>query len=66
MATNLDLDDTLVQQAKRLGKHRSKREAVNCALAEYVSRRKRRRILSQFGKLPWDPKYDHKAERRKR
>ncbi len=66
MATNLDLDVKLVEEAKRLGKHRSKRAAVNEALAEYVASRKRRRILDLFGTLEWDPKYDYKAERRRR
>jgi Arc/MetJ family transcription regulator len=66
MATNLALDDDLVEEAKRLGKHQSKRAAVNSALAEYVARRKRRRILGLFGKLPWDSRYDYKAERRRR
>ena len=66
MATNLDLDDKLVEEAKRLGKHRSKRAAVNEALAEYVASRKRRRILNLFETLDWDSKYDYKAERRRR
>jgi len=66
MPTNLALDDALVEEAKRLGRHRTKREAVNEALAEYVARRKRRKILDLFGTLPWDPKYDYKAERRRR
>ena len=44
MATNLALDDKLVEEAKRLGRHRSKRDAVNEAVAEYVARRRRRRI----------------------
>lgn len=66
MATNLDLDDKLVEEAKRLGKHRTKRAAVNEALAEYVASRKRRRILDLFGTLEWDPRYDYKAERRRR
>ena len=66
MPTNLALDDALVKEAKRLGRHRSKRAAVNSALAEYVARRKRRRILGLFGKLKWDSKYDYKAERRRR
>ena len=66
MATNLALDDALVEEAKRLGRHQSKRAAVNSALAEYVARRKRRRILGLFGKLPWDSRYDYKADRRRR
>ncbi len=66
MATNLLLDDKLVAAAKRVGRHRTKRDAVNEALREYVSRRKQRSVLSLFGKLDWDPDYDYKAERRKR
>lgn len=66
MATNLALDDRLVDEARRLGKHRTKRAAVNEALAEYVARRKRQRIVDLFGSLEWDETYDHKNERRRR
>jgi Arc/MetJ family transcription regulator len=66
MATNLALDDRLVEEARRLGGHRTKRAAVNEALAEYVARRKRRRILDHFGKLDWDAGYDYKAERERK
>ncbi len=64
MATNLALDDSLVNEAKSLGEHRTKRAAVTDALVEYVNRRKRRRILELRGKLDWNPDYDYKAERR--
>ena len=66
MATNLALDDRLIIQAQRIGKHKSKKEAVNAALAEYVRRRKQLRILDYFGKIDFDPDYDYKAERRRR
>jgi Arc/MetJ family transcription regulator len=66
VATNLALDDELVSEAKRLGKHRTKRAAVNEALAEYVARRRRKRALDLFGKLDWDPDYDYKSSRRRR
>ena len=66
MATNLALDDKLVDQARKLGGHRTKRGAVNEALQEYVARRKRKAILKLFHKLDWDIKYDYKAERKKR
>ena len=36
MATNLDLDDKLIEAARRLGRHRTKRDAVTRALEEYV------------------------------
>ena len=66
MATNLALDDKLVAEAKRLGRHRTKRDAVNEAIAEYVAGRRRRRIERLFGTMDWDPAYDYKAERRRR
>ena len=65
MATNLDLDDALVEEAKKLGGHRTKREAVNQALAEYVARLQRLRILELRGKLDWDPDYDYKKLRKR-
>lgn len=66
MPTNLALDDELIDEARRLGGHRTKRQAVNEALEEYVSRRKRREVVKIFGQVEWDPEYDYKAERRKR
>ena len=65
-ATNLALDDRLVIQAQRVGKHKSKEEAINAALAEYVQRRKQVRILDYFGTIDSDPKHDYKAGRRRR
>ena len=43
---------------------RSKREAVNEALEEYVRRRKQQKILEFFGKLDAEPDWDYKRERR--
>ena len=65
MATNLALDDKLIEEAQRAGKHRTKKEAVTAALSEYVKRRKQLRILDAFGTFEFDPGYDYKAERRK-
>ena len=63
MATNLDLDDKLVERAKRLGGHKTKREAVNEALAQYIARLERLEILGLVGKVEWDPDYDYKKAR---
>jgi Arc/MetJ family transcription regulator len=63
MATNLALDDRLIEEARRAGKHKTKREAVNAALDEYVRRRKQMKILDAFGTVAFDPAYDYKAER---
>ena len=66
MATNLALDDRLIEEARRVGRHKTKREAVSAALAEYVKRRKQLRILDAFGTVDFDPKYDYKTERRRK
>jgi Arc/MetJ family transcription regulator len=66
MPTNLALDDRLIEEARQIGRHKTKKEAVTTALKEYVTRRKRLKILDLFGTVEYDPKYDYKKERRKR
>jgi Arc/MetJ family transcription regulator len=65
VATNLHLDDGLVEHARRIGKHRTKREAVTAALEEYVRRREQLKILELEGTIDYDPDYDYKADRRR-
>ena len=65
MATNLQLDDALLELARSLGKHRTKREAVTQALLEYTRRLQQREILSVFGTVPFDEDYDYKTQRNK-
>jgi putative antitoxin of VapBC-like toxin-antitoxin system len=64
MPTNLAIDDGLLEEAQKLGRHRTKRETVNAALDEYIRRRKQQQILSLFGKIDYDSDYDYKQERR--
>jgi len=66
MATNLALDDKLIEEARKLGKHRTKKAAVNAALAEYVRHHKPKRILELFGKVEFKPGWDPKKLRGKR
>jgi Arc/MetJ family transcription regulator len=66
MATNLALDDRLIEAARRIGRHKTKKEAVTSALTEYVKRRKRLKILEMFGNVEYEPQYNYKAERRRR
>ena len=61
----LALDDSLIEAARRAGRHKTKKEAVTTALAEYVKYRKQLRILKAFGTVDFDPTYDYKAERRR-
>ncbi len=60
MASNLDIDQTLLNEALRLSKLKTKRETVNLALSEYIKRRKQKEILSSFGKIEFEAKYNYK------
>ena len=66
MATNLAIDDGLIEAARQVGNHRTKKEAVTAALDEYIRRRRQLQILDSFGTVDFDPAYDYKAERRKK
>jgi Arc/MetJ family transcription regulator len=64
MPTNLAIDDALIDEARRIGHHKTKREAVTAALDEYINRRKQLLILELAGTIDYDPTYDYKKMRR--
>ena len=66
MAKRLLVDDALLQEAQKIGKRRSSLATVHEALREYIDRRKRLKALRLFGTIEFDPRYDYKAERKKR
>jgi Arc/MetJ family transcription regulator len=63
MATNLDLNDRLIEQAQKLGGHRTKKDAVNAALDEYIRHRQQQKLVTLFGKIEYDSDYDYKRLR---
>jgi Arc/MetJ family transcription regulator len=63
MATNLGLDEDLLDRAFRISGEATKRAAVTRALQEFVARREQRRVAELFGKLEWVGPFDPKAER---
>jgi Arc/MetJ family transcription regulator len=63
MATNLALDDNLIEEARQLGGQRTKKDVVTQALLEYVQRRKQLKLLDFFGTVEYDDDYDYKAQR---
>lgn len=65
MATNLQIDDKLIQKAVKLGGHKTKKAAVSKALVEYIQNLEQEKILSMFGTVEYDPDYDHKKQRRR-
>jgi Arc/MetJ family transcription regulator len=64
MATNLAIDNALIEEALKIGGHRTKKAAVTEALKEYIQRRKQLQLVDLFGKVEFDPEYDYKKQRR--
>jgi Arc/MetJ family transcription regulator len=63
MATNLAIDDELIDEARRIGGHATKKQAVTVALEEYVARRKQLAVLELFGTIDFDKGYDVRRSR---
>lgn len=63
MATNLAIDDKLIESALKLGHHKSKKEAVTTALNEYIQHKQQQEMLSLFGHIDYQDAYDYKKER---
>ncbi len=63
MATNLALDDTLLDEALKIGNLKTKKDTVTTALREFIARRKQLMILDLAGSIEYDEKYDYKKMR---
>jgi hypothetical protein len=63
MATNVSVDQDLLDRAFQVSGEATKKAAVTRALQEFIARREQRRIAELFGKLDWEASYGHKAER---
>ena len=61
MATNLALDDKLLDEAVKVGGKATKKATVTEALQEYIARRRQARVVDLFGTIDYDPKYDESA-----
>ena len=66
MATNLQIDDTLLAAAQQAGGFKTKRETVNEALADFVRRRAQVRVGELFGKIDLHPGFNPRKLREKR
>lgn len=54
MRTNIEIDDKLMNTAKRISKVRTKKEVVNIALISYIKTQQRKEMLKLFGKVKWE------------
>lgn len=66
MATNLAIDNALLDEALAVSGERTKKAAVTKALEEFIARRRQKRIRALFGQLEWNVGYDYKRERGRR
>ncbi len=66
MATNLAIDEKLLAEALEVSGHKTKKNTVNEALKEFISRRKQKGVISLFGKIEMIKSYDYKHDRRSR
>jgi len=64
MATNLAIDDELLEEALSISGFKTKKDTVNHALREFVDRRKQLEIVELFGKLDPDADYNYKKARK--
>jgi hypothetical protein len=58
VATNLAIDDSLIEEARLIGHHKTKKEAVTAALDEYIRHRKQLQVIELFGTIDFDPDFD--------
>jgi Arc/MetJ family transcription regulator len=64
VASNLQIDQSLLEQAKSLAGLPTKRETVNEALKEFIQSRLKRQLLDLRGQIEYFEDYDYKALRR--
>ena len=63
MASNLALDDKLLNEAMKIGRLHTKRETVTVALKEFIQRRRQKRILNLAGKISFRNDWNYKKDR---
>lgn len=63
MATPLNINEALLQEALALDNQVSIDSLVEIALREYIQRRKRLKVLELFGTIDYSEGYDYKHQR---
>lgn len=53
LRTNIELDEELINEGMRLTHLKTKKDLVNFALKELVSKMRRRKMLEMEGKVEW-------------
>jgi Arc/MetJ family transcription regulator len=65
MATNLAIDDSLLNKALKIGGRKTKKDTVNEALREFIVRREQQKVLDLFGTVDYFEDYEPKRARKR-
>ena len=63
MATDLNIDMKLIDEVYKIGNFKTKKDAVNVALKEYIQRHRQKDMLKFLNKVDFDKDYDCKKAR---
>ncbi len=58
MKTNIEIEDSLLEEAMKIEASKTKKEIIHEALTAYVQYLKRQSILNYFGKVKWEGNLD--------
>lgn len=54
MRTNIEIDEKLINEARKISNVSTKKEIVDIALRNYIKSHKRKKLLEKFGKIKWE------------
>ena len=63
MATNLAIDQNLLNEALDIGGYSTKKETVTIALEEFIANRRKQSLINLLGTIDYDKDYDYKEGR---
>lgn len=66
MRTNIDIDDALIGEVMKMANVKTKKEAVDLALKEFLKAKKKKNLFDLAGKIQFEDDYDHKVLRHTR
>ena len=66
MPTSAAIDENLLKEAKKLGKHKTEKAAINDALKMYVKRKRQAEIIELFGTVDFDSEFLCEMDRKKK
>lgn len=66
MASNLNFDQKLLEEAQKISGLKFKKDVIDTVLREYIQRHQQLQIIKDFHSFSFDEDYNYKAGRKKR